>query len=118
VERILKEINTVVGVAGSFICDNEAHVLAFNMPELFDESILSNVGRIMIQTLASLSIARRRKIAEIDLVYNQSRFIAKNLGEGCLCILCTRKINLPLLNLTATVAAKKLIPSLRTGGKN
>jgi predicted regulator of Ras-like GTPase activity (Roadblock/LC7/MglB family) len=117
VKRILKEINTVVGVAGSYICDNEGQLLAEDMPELFDESILSNVGRIITQTLAGLAIARRRKIAEIDLIYDQSRFIAKNLGEGCLCILCTRNINLPLLNLTATVAAKKLLPLLKTGEK-
>jgi predicted regulator of Ras-like GTPase activity (Roadblock/LC7/MglB family) len=114
VERILKDINTVVGVVGCFVCDNNGQVLATDMPELFDESILSSVGRIITQTLAGLAIARRRRIAEIDLIYDQTRFVAKNLGEACLCILCTRNVNVPLLNLNAKVATRKLLSVLKT----
>jgi len=107
-EDILKDINAVVGVTGSFVCNGEGQVLASALPELFDETILSTIGRTMAQTMAGLATARRRKIGDIDLVYDQGRLIAKNLGEGCLCILCTRNLNVPLLNLTANVAAKKL----------
>jgi hypothetical protein len=107
-EDILKDINGVIGVTGCFICNGHGQVLASALPELFDETLLSTVGRTAAQTMAALAIARRRKIGDMDLVYNQGRLIAKNLGEGCLCILCVRKINVPLLNLTANVAAKKL----------
>jgi predicted regulator of Ras-like GTPase activity (Roadblock/LC7/MglB family) len=107
-EDILKDINAVMGVTGSFICNGEGQVLASALPNLFDETILSTVGRTITQTMAGLAIARRRKIVDIDLVYDQGRLIGKNLGEGCLCILCVRNINVPLLNLTANVAAKKL----------
>ena len=107
-EDILKDINAVMGVIGSFVCNDEGQVLAFALPELFDETILSTIGRTMVQTMAALATARRRKIGDIDLVYDQGRLIAKNLGQGCLCILCVRDINVPLLNLTANVAAKKL----------
>jgi predicted regulator of Ras-like GTPase activity (Roadblock/LC7/MglB family) len=107
-ENILKDINAVVGVTGCFVCNGEGQVMASALPDLFDETILSIVGRTMAQTMAGLAAARRRKIGDIDLLYNQGRFIAKNLREGCLCILCVRNINVPLLNLTADVAAKKL----------
>lgn len=117
-ERILKDINTVVGVVGCYVCDNEGQVLASDMPELFDESILSSVGRIITQTLAGLAIARRRRVAEIDLIYDQTRFMAKNLGEACLCILSTRNVNVPLLNLTAKVASRKLLLLLKSQEKS
>ena len=107
-EDILKDINAVVGVTGSFVCNGEGQVLASALPDLLDETILSTVGRTMAQTMAGLATARRRKIGDIDLVYDQGRLIAKSLGEGCLCILCVRHINVSLLNLTANVAAKKL----------
>ena len=107
-EDILKDINAVVGVTGCFICNDDGQVLVSALPELFDETLLSTVGRTMAQTMAGLAIARRRKIGDIDLVYDQGRLITKNLGEGCLCIFCVRNINVPLLNLTANVAAKKL----------
>jgi len=107
-ESILKDINAVVGVTGCFVCNDEGQVLASALPELFDETILSSVGRIMIQTMAGLATTRRRKTGDVDLIYSQGRFIAKNLREGCLCILCVRNINVPLLNLTASAVAKKL----------
>ena len=114
-EDILKDINAVVGVTGSFVCNGEGQVLASTLPALFDQTILSTVGRTMAQTVAGLATARRRKIGDIDLVYDQGRLIAKNLREGCLCILCVRHINVPLLNLTANVTTKKLSSSLRAG---
>jgi hypothetical protein len=114
-ENILKDINAVVGVTGCFTCNGEGQVLASALPELFDETILLTVGRTMAQTMAGLATARRRKMGDIDLVYNQGRLIAKNLGEGCLCILCVRNINVPLLNLTANVATKKLLQWIKTG---
>ncbi len=107
-EDILRDINAVVGVTGCFVCDGKGQVSASALPELFDETILSAVGRTMSQTMAGLATARRRKVGDIDLVYGEGRLIAKNLGEGCLCILCVRNINVPLLNLTANVAAKRL----------
>jgi predicted regulator of Ras-like GTPase activity (Roadblock/LC7/MglB family) len=112
-EDILKDINAVSGVTGCFVCNSTGQVIASALPNLFDEAILSTVGRTMTQTMSGLAIARRRKIGDIDLVYDQSRLIAKNLREGCLCILCVRSINMPLLNLTANVAAKKLAAGLK-----
>jgi predicted regulator of Ras-like GTPase activity (Roadblock/LC7/MglB family) len=113
-EDILKDINAVVGVTGSFVCNGEGQVSASALPDLFDETILSTVGRTMAQTLAGLATARRRKIGDIDLIYDQGRLITKNIGEGCLCILCVRHINVPLLNLTANVAVKKLVQLIKT----
>jgi hypothetical protein len=107
-ESILKDINAVLGVTGCFVCNGEGQVSASALPDLFDEATLSTVGRTMAQTMAGLATARRRKIGDIDLAYDQGRLIAKNLGEDCLCILCVCNINVPLLNLTANVAAKKL----------
>ena len=107
-KSILEDIRAVVGVTGCFVCNSEGQLLASAMPDLFDENILSTVGRTMAQTVAGLATTRRRKIGDIDLVYEQGRLIAKNLGESCLCILCVRNINVPLLNLTANLAARKL----------
>jgi predicted regulator of Ras-like GTPase activity (Roadblock/LC7/MglB family) len=107
-EKILKDINAVVGVTGSFVCNEEGQIVAKLMPNVFDNSTLSPVGRTMAQTIAGLKIARECTIGDLDLLYEQGRLIVKNVGEGCLCILCVQRINIPLLNLTANVAVKKL----------
>jgi predicted regulator of Ras-like GTPase activity (Roadblock/LC7/MglB family) len=113
-EIILKDINAVVGVTGSFVCDGEGQVLAKALPGVFDEAMLSPVGRTMAQTIAGLRIARRRKVGDLDLLYDQGRLIVKSVEEGCLCILCVRRINVPLLNLTANVAVRKLEEKIRS----
>jgi predicted regulator of Ras-like GTPase activity (Roadblock/LC7/MglB family) len=107
-EKILKDINAVVGVTGSFVCNEEGQVVAKLMPNVFDNNTLSPVGRTMAQTIAGLKIARECTVGDLDLLYEQGRLIVKNVGEGCLCILCVQRINIPLLNLTANVAVKKL----------
>jgi predicted regulator of Ras-like GTPase activity (Roadblock/LC7/MglB family) len=112
-ETILKDINAIVGVTGAFVCDDEGQILARLMPNVFDTNLLSPVGRTMAQTIAGLKIARRRKVSDLDLVFDQGRFIVKSVGEGCLCILCVCRINVPLLNLTANVAVKKLEEMLK-----
>jgi predicted hydrocarbon binding protein/predicted regulator of Ras-like GTPase activity (Roadblock/LC7/MglB family) len=112
-EHVLRDIGAVAGVAGCFVCDAEGQILASTLPEVFEESVLASVSRTIAQTTAGLFVARRRKVNEIDLVFNEGRVVIKPLREGCLCVLCERNMNVPLLNLTADVAAKKLTEAMR-----
>lgn len=107
-ENILENINSVAGVTGSFVCDDRGQVLAQLMPEAHDAAWLSPVGRTMAQTLAGLERTHRRRVGDLDLLYREGRLVIKNLRAGTLYILCVPTTNVPLLNLTANVAAKKL----------
>ncbi len=107
-EDILKDINAVVGVTGSFVCDQEGKMVARALAVGFDQSKLEAVGRTLVQTFSGMEMSRRRKVGDIDMTFGEGRLIAKNLTPGCLCILCVRRINIPLVNLTANVAVKKL----------
>lgn len=114
-ERMLEGINAVVGVTGSFVCDREGRVLAHLLPTIFDEATLSIVARTVAQTVGGLEATRRRKVTDLDLVYEQGRLIVKNCQNGYLCVLCVRNINVPLLDLTANLAARKLGERLKEG---
>jgi predicted regulator of Ras-like GTPase activity (Roadblock/LC7/MglB family) len=114
VESILEDINAVVGVTGCFVCDSEGEVLASVLPSVFDGEVVSSAGRTAMQTVLGLQTTRRRRVNDLDLLYREGRIIVKSLGEGCLCILCVRNINVPLLNLTANLATKKLKRRLKT----
>ncbi len=116
-EKYLKNINAVVGVTGSFVCNEDGEVLASALPGIFDDAILSAVGRTAAQTIAGLQIVRKRKAGDIDLVYREGRFVIKNLRGACLCILCGPRMNVPLLNLTANVAARRLSEKLKAREK-
>ncbi len=113
VERILLHINAVAGVTGCFVCNKNGEIVASALPGIFDQVILRAVAKAITQTFAGLAIAHRRKTADIDLVYAENRLIAKSLKDICLCMICVRSINLPLLNLTAETAARELTAALK-----
>jgi predicted regulator of Ras-like GTPase activity (Roadblock/LC7/MglB family) len=107
-DNILKEITSVVGVEGCYLCNEEGHLLSSRMPDQYSRDDLGSIGRIISQTISGLSLARRRKVWEVDLVFDRTRLLAKNTGEGCLLIFGTPDMNIHLLNLTADLAVKKI----------
>ncbi|MCL4395605.1 MAG: hypothetical protein M1482_12535 [Chloroflexi bacterium] len=108
----LREINAVIGVVGSFVSLPDSRVAAQAMPAAFDADHIHSAAKVASQSLNALDSSGQR-IAQVDLVYREGRVILKNLRGGILVILCTRNINLPLLNLTANGAARKLAAELR-----
>ncbi len=111
-EAILRDVNSVVGVTGSFVADPDGKILARAIPSVFDNDMLSAAARSASQTMLGLETTRRRKVQELDLVYQDGRLVSKRMKNGFFLILCVRNINVPLLNLTANVAMRKLEGSI------
>lgn len=114
-ERLLTDVNAVVGVAGSFIADRKGKVLARALPPTYDSASLELVARTMMQTFTGLETARRRKVGDIDVVFRDGRLLMKPFGEGCMGILTVPRINVALLNLTANVAVRKIHDEMKQG---
>lgn len=110
-EAILRELNSVVGVTGSFVCLNDASVAGCVLPDSFDAARVGLAARVASQTFLALETSGQR-VVEADLTFEQARVILRNVRGGILVILCARQINLPLLNLTANLAAKKIATEL------
>jgi predicted regulator of Ras-like GTPase activity (Roadblock/LC7/MglB family) len=111
-ENLLKEINAVLGVSGSFVCLSDSSIAAKAVPENLDAAHLETAARVATQTINALETSGHR-ITDADLSYAQGRLILRNLRGGILVILCQRNINVALLNLTANVVAKKLTAELK-----
>jgi len=112
-EQLLSDINAVAGVKGSFICDAEGQVVAQALPPRFQEAGIRRAGRTLLQTIDGLETTKRRRVHELDILFHDSRILVKNLRSGCLYVICARNINVPLLDLTANVAARKLTEILK-----
>jgi predicted hydrocarbon binding protein len=100
-------------VSGCFVCNSEGEILASTLPSVLDQNALVTVGRTISQTTAGIFAARRRKVHELDLLFSEGRVVVKPLSQGSLCVLCARNMNVPLLNLTANVAARKLSEEMK-----
>ena len=107
-DAVLQEVNAAVGVLGSFVVGGHGRVEARVMPDGFTTQALEAVGRTLVQTLGGIEMARKRKVGDLDMVFAEGRLLVKSLSPGGLCILTAKRVNVPLVNMTANVAVKKL----------
>ena len=111
-QAILGDIGALMGVAGSFVCGRDGALVGKAMPAGAEDSGLATIGRSLMQTFAGLEADRHKRPTELDLVYEGGRLLVKNLGSGCLCVLCSRQANVAMVNMTANMAARKLKDTL------
>ncbi|MEW5717949.1 MAG: roadblock/LC7 domain-containing protein [Chloroflexota bacterium] len=111
-ETILKEINLVLGVTGSFVFSSDGNIVAKAVADDFDTTRLEMAARMASRTFIALDTSDQR-ITSMDLLFDRKRFILRRLRGGTLAVLCARNISLPLLNLTLTSAAKKIAAELK-----
>jgi hypothetical protein len=81
-ERVLQDVNAVVGVTGTFVCNSEGTLVARALPSVFDEGSFLPAARTILQTIEGLETTRRRRVHEIDLVFGEGRMVVKNLLGG------------------------------------
>ncbi len=108
----LREVNSAPGVGGSLLFSGEGEVLAAAMPEGYSEASQATLAYNTARSIAALEASRRR-VQELDLTFRERRLIIKNLRPGHLALLCTRTVNLPLLNLSITPTVKKITAELK-----
>jgi hypothetical protein len=107
-ESVLREVTAAVGVTAAFVCSGTGKVEAGVVPGQVSAQALEIVARTLVQTLGGIELARKRKVGDLDLGFAGGRLLVKSLAPGCLCILTVKRVNIPLVNMTANVAVKKL----------
>jgi predicted regulator of Ras-like GTPase activity (Roadblock/LC7/MglB family) len=112
VQVILAEIGALLGVKGSFVCGRDGSLLIRAMPDGTSDVDLAAIGRSLMQTLIGLEVDRRKRASEMEFAYADGMMLVKNLGAGCLCVLCARQANVAMVNMTANMAARKLKEAL------
>lgn len=117
-ETILEEVNSLVGVSGSFVCNDQGVVLASVVETDVNKSDLPDVGTILLKTLKGLISISGRDHIELDLVYDDHRVLVRKIEDGCLCILSVREVNLPILHASADRAMERLERSVEVFSSN
>jgi predicted regulator of Ras-like GTPase activity (Roadblock/LC7/MglB family) len=116
VQAILGELGTLMGVKGSFVCGRDGALLVRAMPNGTSDMGLAVIGRSLMQTLTGLEVDRRKRASEMEFAYADTMMLVKNLGTGCLCVLCARQANVPMINMTVNLAVRKLREALAGAG--
>jgi predicted regulator of Ras-like GTPase activity (Roadblock/LC7/MglB family) len=104
---VLQQINTVPGVMGSFICDDEGRLTERAFPPLYDTSMLEEAA----SAIADGALALEGPTGGADLIdfrYLEGRVVVKTMAASYLFLLCAKEVNLQLLSMSLNVAAKRL----------
>lgn len=106
-QTVLNSLITVPGVVGGMVCDREGELLSKTFPPLFDEAILANAARVLVDGTAGLETVTG-KVGMVDLRYGDARIVVKPMTGAHLVLLCAAQTNLQLLNISTSVAVPKL----------
>ena len=55
-ERVLKDIDAMTGVIGSFVCDEEGRPLASSLPDIYDQDLLTMPEEDLMTALVDYTI--------------------------------------------------------------
>jgi predicted regulator of Ras-like GTPase activity (Roadblock/LC7/MglB family) len=100
---VLNQINSVPGIIGCMVCDEEGRPAAEKFPPLFDVSMMSEAAATLADSSQGLGAAEL-----LELRYNDARIVVRKMAQSFLVILCTKSVNMQLLSISLNVAVKKL----------
>jgi predicted regulator of Ras-like GTPase activity (Roadblock/LC7/MglB family) len=108
-QTVLTQLNGVPGVVGTLLCDGDGRLLAQTFPPLFDGALLQQAATVVADGAIGLETTSGA-VGLLDFRYGEARLVVKPLERARLLVLCAKDTNLQLLLISASVAAKKLVP--------
>jgi predicted regulator of Ras-like GTPase activity (Roadblock/LC7/MglB family) len=111
-QDILRYINSVEGVIGSAVFNEQGTVVDQAFPPIIETGSLKTIAAMVLECAHGLQIAQTLDI--LDLRYVDGRIIIKTFPGAMLCLLCAKNINLQVLTITLNLAVKKLEALLPT----
>ncbi len=105
--KVLEQLNTVPEVVGSMVCTETGALKAQIFPAIFDATFLQKAANA-ISGGGLWAGPLTGNTGLIDLRYSDGRIIGRTLRGGVLFVLCTKAVNLQLLNISLNVAKSRL----------
>jgi predicted regulator of Ras-like GTPase activity (Roadblock/LC7/MglB family) len=87
------------GVNAVFVCDREGRMLAAALSESGFQQSSESLSGIISQTNTTLQSLKHGHVNEIEWVYSEGRIFVRSVGDGLLCLMCERSVNLQLLTM-------------------
>ncbi len=98
----LEEINQLVGIWGSLICNNQGEIILGNTPPGLNKSALENINRNGISMFTSAN-GSMQGISEAVLHYEERKLFVLDLEKVFLIVICTPSVDISLLRMTVNV---------------
>ncbi len=112
----LSALRDVDGVVGSFLVGPEGALLARDLPQMFDDQLLDEIGPRIRRITDGLSETGENPGCVV-LHFGDHKLWLKPADEFTLCVLAAVQVNRPALRMALTLVARRVAPLLAAGSE-
>lgn len=98
----LTNLNELEGVWGSFICNNQAKILASALPSSLNKSNAENIARHVLDVI-STGGDTIQELQEVVIYFQQRRLFILDLQQAILVVICDPSVDISLLRMTVNI---------------
>ncbi len=105
-QTILQQIKSIDGVIGCSLYNEQGVVLAHVCPLIMDDKQLAVAASTILDCMHALQVSQ--KLVALDLRFGEGRLIVRPLSGAYISVLCSKNVNLSMVNITLNLALRKL----------
>jgi predicted regulator of Ras-like GTPase activity (Roadblock/LC7/MglB family) len=109
ISSILAAMRDVDGVHGSFVVTRAGALAGKDLPPMFDDDVLSEVGRRVVRLHDGLS-AGGQDFDHCVMRFADHKLYLRSVPNGFLCVLSTNTVNTPALKMALTLTSRRVDP--------
>jgi predicted regulator of Ras-like GTPase activity (Roadblock/LC7/MglB family) len=111
ISQILAAMRDVDGVHGSFVVTRVGALAGKDLPPMFDDAVLTEVGRRVVRLHEGLS-AGGQELDHCVMRFADHKLYLRSVPNGFLCVLSTNGVNTPALKMALTLTSRRVDPLL------
>jgi len=105
-QTILQQITAIDGVIGTSLYNEQGKILAAACPLILDEKQLGTAAGTVLDCLHALQIPQT--LVTMDLRFAEGRLMVRPLTGAYISVLCSKNVNMSMVNITLNLALRKL----------
>jgi len=109
ISQVLSAMRDVDGVHGSFVIDKTGSLVGKDLPAMFDDAVLTEVGRRITRLNEGLT-ASGQDFEHCVMRFADHKLYLRRVPKGFLCVLSTNGVNTPALKMALTLTSRRVDP--------
>src|SRR6187551_1884303 len=114
ITQILAGMRDVDGVHGSFVVTKSGLLAGKDLPPMFDDAVLNEVGRRVVRLHDGLC-AEGDDFDHCVMRFADHKLYLRSIPNGFLCVLSTNGVNTPALKMALTLTSRRVDPLILEG---
>jgi len=111
ISQVLTAMRDVDGVHGSFVVTRTGTLAGKDLPAMFDDAVLTEVGRRIARLSEGLA-AGGQDFDNCVMRFADHKLYLRSVPNGFLCVLSTNGVNTPALKMALTLTSRRVDPMI------